>query len=97
MSLNISVFNGLALRNGAMEAAPMLPDASSSVVATGAISAALPAGALIRVLADEDGRITWQASGTYTAPAVDALRLKAGAEQYFTLPKAGGKINYLAG
>ncbi len=95
MALNISVFDGLKLRQGAMPPAPSLPEISSKNVASGAQSLVIPAGALVCVNAGEDARISWQATAGYNAPAADALLLKAGAERWFEMPK-GGYLNYLA-
>lgn len=98
MALNISVFNPMLLRGGAMPQAPMLTaDLASQVVALGAQSTLIAGPALVCLVPDEDSRVTLTRTPGYAAPAATALKLKAGAERYFDLPTGGNYINVVAG
>jgi hypothetical protein len=88
MALNISVFDQLALRQGAAAAAPKL-DASvvSQAPAAGVASTVITGPALVCVLADEDQKIaTRKTAGAALTAAATGVKIKAGAERYFELP-----------
>lgn len=95
MALNLSVFPRLQMRQGQFP--PVLPlspmgeaggtGVVSSVVASGARSAAIPAGSLIRLITDEDMRLAWSTDPNMAGPAVDALKLVYAQEYRFELPE----------
>lgn len=96
MPLNISVFNVLALRYGAMQAAPTLNDqVASQVVALAAAAAPIVGPCLVCLIPDEDQRIA--ASPGAAVSAANGIKLKAGAERWFDLPKGNWTISVVAG
>lgn len=99
MPLNITVHNPLQLRNGVMPQAPLLDlNVVAQVVALGAQSTPVINGpCLVCLIADEDQRITPVTSGVYAAPSAAGIKLKAGVERYFELPKGTWFFNVAAG
>ena len=98
MSLNITAFSLRTLRNGALPLTPLLDaTAGATVVALGAQSGPIPGPCLIRLIADEDQRISASKTAGYVAPAATGIKLKAGIAQDYELPAGVWYINAVAG
>lgn len=98
MSLNLTAFSLRTLRNGALPLTPLLDNnAGATVVALGQQSPAITGPCLIRLIADEDQRISATKAAGYVAPAATGIKLKAGIVQDYELPAGVWYINAVAG
>ena len=98
MPLNITAFSIRQLRYGAIPPAPLLDtNAAPQVVALGAASTVINGPCLIRLIADEDQRISASKQASYVAPSATGVKLKAGVAQDFELATGAWYINAVAG
>jgi hypothetical protein len=82
MALNITVFDQL---RGVTQAPVLNADLQGRLVDMGSASTAIAGPCVVRLLPDEDCRIAVRKTSGYQAPAATAMKLSAGAADYFEL------------
>lgn len=100
MGLNITVLAGAQLRNGATPRLPVLDDGVTAQVVTlglAGVSTAIAGPCVVSLVPDEDQRIAASKSAVYAAPPATGIKLKAGVERQFELPRGTWYINAAAG